>query len=353
MKIKNLTCRDFRNMKEIFLSDFEQMNVIYGENAQGKTNLLEAIWLFTGAKSFRNARDHDFIRFGCDSCRMEIAFISEGIQKEASLLIQEKRTAFLNENRLKATSDLAANFHAVIFSPNDLELIKGGPAARRKFLDLAIGQISPSYIPLIREYYRAVSQRNQIIKEYKYDGSLSVMLEVFEAEIAEKGEKIVHFRKKYLHALKEFLSSFYSGLSGGKETLEMEYQCSCRENLSVEIVNARKIDMMTGTTSVGPHRDDLIFLINGIDARKFGSQGQKRSAALALRLAEAELIKKVTGDIPVFLLDDVMSELDPGRQHYILNHIEGIQTFLTCCDPSDTEGLQKGKIIHLHNGRVV
>lgn len=353
MIIQSLTCRDFRNLQELTLSDLDEMNVIWGENAQGKTNLLEAIWLFTGAKSFRGAHDADFIRFGCDGCLLELSFFSEGIQKEAALSIKEKRTAVLNGNRLKTPSELAGIFHAVVFSPSDLGLVQNGPAGRRRFLDLAIGQLTPSYIPLLRDYLRAVIQRNRIIKDYRYDPSLAVMLEVFENEIADKGIRIIRARQKYIASLQEILPALYDGLSSGRERLTIEYVSTVHQDFLKELEQARKEDMLTGSTSIGPHRDDVLFQLNGISARTYGSQGQKRSVALAVRMAEAEWIQKVTGEMPVFLLDDVMSELDPERQHYILNHIKGIQTFITCCDPADTAGLQKGKIIHIQNGGIV
>ncbi len=353
MKIEKLNFQNFRNIKEISLSNFEKMNIICGQNAQGKTNLLEGIWLFTGAKSFRNVHDADFIRFGCEQARLEINFFADGIKQDAAITVKEKRTAFLNGNRLKTASEMAGTFHAVVFSPADLSIIQDGPAFRRRFLDLAIGQLTPSYIPLLRDYLRAVTQRNHIIKEIRYDASLSIMLEIFEKEIAEKGTRLIAFRKKYIAALQEFLPAIYCDLSSGKESFELHYQCSCEQNFTEVLEKARKNDMLTGSTSVGPHRDDLIFTVNGVSAKIYGSQGQKRSAALALRLGEAELIKKVTGEVPVFLLDDVMSELDPERRHYILNHMKEIQCFLTCCNPDETTKLKKGKIIRIQNGSVM
>jgi len=180
------------------------------------------------------------------------------------------------------------------------------------------------------------------------------MLDVFEKEISENGKKIVEFRKKYIEILNLFLPSLYSGLSLGKETLETEYICSFEgEDLEKKLLEQRKEDMFSGKTSVGPHRDDINFKINGISARNFGSQGQKRSVALSLKLAEAEVLKKESGESPVFLLDDVLSELDPGRQNFILNHIKGMQTFLTCCDPSNYKDLKAGKIFTVENGRVI
>ena len=354
MKINCFSCRNFRNLPNIEISSFDEMNVICGENAQGKTNLLEGIWLFTGIKSFRGAKDSALLKFGCEKAELNLLFSAEGIENDAQIEIKEHRRAVFNGNKLKAPSQLAGKFNATVFSPNDLGLVRDGPAVRRRFLDIAIGQLYPNYISALKSYMRAVTQRNQIIKDYRYDGTLSVMLDIFEDEIAASGAKIADIRKKYIDRLGEFLPKVYEGLSSGKEILETEYISSAgEENLRQALLTARKSDMYTGNTSVGPHRDDIEFKINGISARSFGSQGQKRSVALALKLAEAEVINKVNGEYPVFLLDDVMSELDPERQNYILNHIKGIQSFITCCDPSNVERLKSGKIFEMKKGRIM
>lgn len=352
MRVLNTECKNFRNIELLSSGSFEEMNVICGENAQGKTNLLEGIWLFTGMKSFRGSKDCDFIRFGEDGAVLKLGFEAQGIKEEAKLEIKEHRTAFLNGKRLKSVSELAGKFKAIVFSPDDLSIVSGGPSKRRKFSDTAIGQLYPAYIGILRNYMRAVTQRNKIIKDYRYDSSLSVMLDVFEDEIAANGEKIISFRKRYLNVLNEFLPNVYGGISCEKEVLSTEYLKSC-ENLREDLLNSRKEDMYSGVTAVGPHRDDIEFKINGINARGFASQGQKRSIALSLKLAEAEVINKISGEYPVFLLDDVMSELDPERQNYVLNRIKGIQSFITCCDPSNVRNLKEGKIINIRNGRIV
>ena len=354
MKIVNLNLSNFRNIENIKIFPCEEMNIICGENAQGKTNLLESIWLFTGAKSFRNSKDSDFLKFGCLKTVCDISFFSKGIENSASLEIADHKIAFLNQKKLKTASELAGNFNAIVFSPNDLSLIKDGPAARRKFLNIAIGQIYPSYINLLKHYIRAVTHRNKIIKDYRYDSSLSIMLDIFEEEIVLNGQKIINLRKKYIEKLNNFLPSIYDGLSKGKEILTTEYISCCKnENFAEKLKNSRKEDILSGITSVGPHRDDIDFKINNILVRNFGSQGQKRSVALAVKLSEAEVINNLCGEYPVFLLDDVMSELDPERQNYILNHIKGLQSFLTCCDPSNIKKLQEGKIFIIKNGSVI
>ena len=352
MIIKALTCRNFRNIEELEAGSFDEMNVICGENAQGKTNMLESIWLFTGMKSFRGSRDSELVKKDREKAVNGLEFVSAGTEESARLEISERRTAFLNGKKLKAASELAEHFSAVVFSPGDLSLIKDGPAVRRRFLDTAIGQLYPAYIGILKKYTRAVIQRNSVIKDYRYDRTLEIMLDSFEDEIAAEAVKIVKFRARYISLLKEILPEIYGGISSGKESLETFYMPSAADDIKERLKAARTADMLTGSTSAGPHRDDIDFKINGMSARSYGSQGQKRSVALSLKLAEAEIIKNISGEYPVFLLDDVMSELDPDRQSYILNRVKGIQTFITCCDPSNTASLEKGRIIYIENGRI-
>lgn len=354
MRIKSLKIENFRNIKEIQIFPSDEMNVIYGENAQGKTNIIEAIWLFTGAKSFRGAKDEELKRFSCEKARLKIEFEAEKIEKSAQIEINDKRIACLNEKPLKSVSHLAGKFNAIIFSPTDLRLLSDGPKVRRKFLDMAICQLYPTYIEILRGYTKAVTQRNKILKDFKNNSSVLPLLDVFENEIAVSGEKIIKYRLRYIEILKEFIPEIYKGISNGRENLEIEYISSNKsENLLTDLKNSRKEDMFTYKTSVGPHRDDLEFKINGISAKNFGSQGQKRSVALSLKLAEAEILKKTTGEYPICLLDDIMSELDPKRQNFILNHIKEMQTFLSCCDPETLKNLKEGKRFQIKSGEVL
>lgn len=353
MNIKKIEIQNFRNISNIGLEFDKEINVICGENAQGKTNIIEALWLFSGAKSFRNTKDTEFIKFGQSRAKIYTEFNMLGVENSAQIVFDDKKTAFLNEKKLTNTSSLAGKFNAVVFSPTDLTLVTDGPDKRRRFIDTAIGQLYPNYIEILRSFSRAVMQRNKIIKDYRYDKTLSVMLDVFEAEIVEMGNKIINYRKKYISVLNNYVSKIYNGISCGKENIEIFY-ISKNEVLDNEILKfSRENDMFNSTTSVGPHRDDINFNINDISARSFGSQGQKRSVALSLKLAGAEVIKEITGEYPICLLDDVMSELDENRQNYILNHIRNWQSFITCCDTSNIKNLKEGKIIKIRNGGVV
>lgn len=352
MIVKKISYKNFRNLAEGELIPCENVNIICGENAQGKTNITEALWLFTGAKSFRGAKDSEMISFGFDESRLSMDFVSGGIERNAEISIKMRRTATLDGKKIRSAAALAGNFCAIVFSPSDLEVVKNGPALRRRFMDIALGQLYPQYIDILRDYTRAVTQRNTLLKD-SGGAPDTAMLDVFEAEIALKGAKITEYRTEYCKNITPHLSEIYSGLSGRSEELEAEYLPVCRpENLAEELIKARKRDIYSGITSVGPHRDDLDFRINSVSARTFGSQGQQRSVAIALKLAEARTLKDITGEEPVAILDDVMSELDPSRQNYILNHITDRQVFITCCDPSNIKDLAKGKIFTVSAGRI-
>ena len=353
MKAKKLTGRNFRNLLPFEVEFCDGMNVIYGDNAQGKTNLIEALWLFTGAKSFRGAKDSELVAFGQGSSELSLDFISGGIERQAKLSINNRRYAELDLKKLKSPSLLAGSFCAVVFSPVDLQIVKEGPSLRRRFIDLAIFQLYPTYGNLLKEYTRAVTQRNALLKSMEGRLAPSEMLDVFENEIASLGGKITDYRIKYCIQMTENSSDIYRELSSLREELSVEYMPSCSpEDMIDRLYKARKTDVFSGITSVGPHRDDLDFKINGISARSFGSQGQQRSVAGSLKLGEAKTLKDITGEQPITILDDVMSELDPDRQAFILNHIKNWQVFLTCCDPANITTLNDGKVFTVSGGKI-
>ena len=355
MKFKKLEIFDFRNIEYLKIEPSEGINVIYGQNAEGKTSILEAFWCFTGAKSFRGSKDNEMIKFGTQNSKIKLDFFDDGRDQTSVIDIEKSRTAVLNDVPLGAASKIAGKIYCIVFSPNDLNIIKDGPSFRRKFLDTAIFQLYPKYIELSKRYLRAVEQRNKILKEIKFNPNLNEFLEDFESEIADSGAEIISYREKFVENLKNFLPKIYNGISGGKEKIDVVYETTASKDKQ-EFKNLLKKslnnDIQTFSTSIGPHRDDIDIKINGISARSFGSQGQKRSAALSLKLAEAEVISNITGKKPVALLDDVMSELDPDRQNYILNHICDWQVFITCCDPSNITGLKEGKVFEIENGSL-
>ena len=362
MRVTGLECVDFRNIRNVRIEPCEGVNVIYGDNAQGKTNLLESIWLFTGCRSFRSAKDAELINFNAKKSLLSLDYYGYDREQNISLEIEKGRKFALNGVNLKSPSKIMSEFLAVVFSPVHLSLIKDGPYERRKFLDIAISQLKPKYAVSLSQYNKAVAQRNILLKDIAYHGELYDMLDVWEDRIAFYAGEVVRQRIGYVNRLSPFCQEIYGGISSKKESLSVTYTQACpavgenRTELYESFKNllfaSRKNDILTGSTSIGPHRDDIEIKIDGLTARSYGSQGQQRSAALALKLGEAAVIKEFSGEQPVALLDDVMSELDESRQNYILNHIKDWQVFITCCDPGSVNNLRDGKAIRIKGGKA-
>ncbi len=365
MKINSVELNNFRNISSMELHADDGVNVIYGENAQGKTNILEAIWLFTGCKSFRGAKDPEFIKFGEEIAKINLGFSDNNRDKKAEIVFgNKKKNISLNGISLRSSSELIGSFYAVIFSPSHLSLIKDGPAERRRFLDTALCQLKPSYAEYLYGYKRALMQRNALLKDLYMSPQLYDILDSWDDQLARYSAAVISERLKYIDILSRYSKEIYSGISENREEFSVAYSRNDITDINISvhdiylselerIKEARKEDVIYKTTSVGPHRDDLNILINGVSARSFGSQGQQRSCALALKLGESEIIKNITGETPVALLDDVMSELDEKRQDYVLNHIIDRQVFLTCCDPSQVLRLCGGKSFLIKGGKVI
>lgn len=362
MKIERMGIDAYRNLEHLVL-DFDDVNVIYGENAQGKTNLIEAVYLFTGAKSFRGSRDSELVQFGKEQAQLQIHFVSGNRPQTAMLQIKKRRSATLNGIAKASAAALGEEIKAVVFSPAHLTMIKDGPAERRKFLDLALCQIRTGYKKLLSDYNRSLAQRNMLLRDIAAGKMSADTLFIWDGNLARAGAKIIYQRRAYVAALEEPLSRIHTGLSGGREQIGARLQGAFAYGvLAVEelerrllslLESARSEDLYHRATTVGPHRDDLDITLNGISARKYGSQGQQRSCVLSLKLAEAEILQQKTNEAPIALLDDVMSELDEGRQDYILNHMKGMQLFITCCDAGTILRGTRGKTFHIENGKVV
>ena len=365
MRITHLELTDFRNIAQVSIDPGEGVNIIYGANAQGKTNLLEAIWLCSGNKSFRGAREREMTRFGEKVFHIRLQFADrERTQQISYDSGGDKRKLQLNRMPLRSASELTGEFTCVVFHPEDLSLVKEGPVDRRSFLDIAISQIKPVYGRYIAQYNGLMEQRNALLKQIHRTGSGKEMLSVWDEQLSRIGTAISILRQDYLQKLSPLAQAVYSGFTGNRETFSLEYESSVyRQGLPGSVYSEELIalyrkalsehleeDIRLHFTGVGVHRDDLEILVNGISARSYGSQGQQRSCAIALKIGEAMLLKGVTGENPVILLDDVMSELDPGRQDYLLNRIQGFQVFITCCDTSWADQLTDGKIFEVSGG---
>lgn len=363
MTVDSVSIKNFRNITDLSFSAHDGVNVIYGENAQGKTNILESIWLFTGCKSFRGAKDAEFIKFGEEFSKIKLDFKDKTREKTSEIIFSEKKkTVKQNGVELRSTTELIGTFYAVIFSPIHLSLIKDGPSARRKFLDTALCEIKPGYAENLANYKRALIQRNALLKDLHMSSQLYDLLDSWDDQLARYSAVVINERLKYLEMLSEYSKNIYSGISDNREIFSVEYsRTESDKSISIRdlylkeldlLKESRKEDIINKTTSVGPHRDDILININGVSARSFASQGQQRSCTLALKLGESEIIEKITGEVPVALLDDVMSELDEKRQDYILNHINDRQVFLTCCDPSQVLRLCGGKSFLIKGGEL-
>jgi DNA replication and repair protein RecF len=367
LQIKRLTFENFRNLKKGELSLSDGVNILYGDNAQGKTNLLEGCWLFTGGKSFRGVKDKELITFGKDKATLSMSFFAGERDQEATIQLGDRRTLTLNGVSGKAPSSLVGKFCAVVFCPSHLSLLSGPKEERRKFMDAAYCQLRPLYVKVLTQFNRTLSQRNALIKSVK-NGDLPVdkakeMLLIWDSQLAEVSAKVTLARTAYIRKIGKEANLIYDGLSAGKERFSLSLlsqvgdpdgktEAQLFEIYLNLIQRNHDRDFGAGFSTVGAHREDFSALINGVPVKNFASQGQQRSAVLSLKLAEASLLKEVTGEQPVALLDDVMSELDVSRQDYILNHIHDWQVLITCCDPATIERQTGGQVFHIQNGEI-
>ncbi len=366
MRIESLTFSAFRNLKDGKIDLSGGVNILYGDNAQGKTNLLEACWLFTGGKSFRGAKDSELIAFNREKATLSASFFAGERTQTADIEIVKRRTLTLNGIKQKSPTAITGRFCAVVFCPAHLHLVSGAPEDRRRFIDSAYCQLRPAYIKILSEYQKILTQRNALLKMLKSGemdrNAVLSQLSVWDEALATAAAKVTFARLKYIKKMLPECAAVYNGLSGGKEQLTIALSTAVQPSESVmelyeqyrlKIAEARPQDMAAGFSTVGAHREDLLITLDGISAKDFGSQGQKRSCVLALKLAEASLLKEVTGEQPIALLDDVMSELDIGRQDYILNHIHDWQVLITCCDHVAIERQTGGKVFHIQNGEIL
>ena len=354
------SAKKFRNIDLVEFTPHPEMNVIYGENGQGKTNLIESIWMMTGFYSFRARKNAQLIQQGSDEAEIETLFYSQQREQNAVMKIGRRKEIELNGVKEDSPRVMMGKFFAVVFSPNTLGIVQDGPSERRKLLDIALSLIKPNYAVIMSRYLRVLDQRNALLKKYAEKKFDLMYFEPWDEELASLGAKIIKYRLDYIEKLRELSAEIYKGISSGREEFSFYYDFSkeniseseIKEKLKENIVKSRESDFKRLYTNAGPHTDDIVLTLNGRDARIYGSQGQQRSCALALKLGEASIIEKITGECPVVLLDDVMSELDEGRQTFILNYLDNWQVFITCCDPSTLLRFKKGKAFEVKDGKI-
>lgn len=340
MYIKSLQTLNFRNYENLSLDLCPNVNVFIGDNAQGKTNILELIYYCGFAKSHRTNKDKELIRWNCNETFIRLDVYKKRLDKiiDIKILKDGKRAIKINSIKINKIGELIGTFNVVMFSPEDLKIVKESPGIRRKFMDMEISQLNIKYYNNLVSYNKIVNERNSILKCAKIDES---MLDVYDMQLAQYGEYIIKARLEYLNSLNKYSKQIHSDITSGKEEISFEYISNLKnfENIRESLLNLlgknRKKDIEKRVTSIGPHKDDFSILLNGVDAKSFGSQGQQRTSVLTIKFASLKIIKQITGEYPVLLLDDVLSELDFGRKSYILKSINNIQTIITCTGIED------------------
>lgn len=338
MYIKSLDLKNFRNYRTLSIELDKGTNILYGDNAQGKTNVLEAIYIGGTTKSHKGSKDRDVIYFNEEESHIRMRVHKEIMDYQIDMHLKKNKPKgiAINGVPIKRARDLFGVVNLVFFSPQDLNIIKDGPGERRRFLDFELCQLDGIYLNDLTNYNKSLNQRNKLLKDLYFQPDLISTLDIWDMQLVQYGKKIILKRKKFIDNLNKIIGPIHFKLTGGKEKIYLEYEPNTTVDLyDQQLQKNRESDCKLKTTSTGPHRDDLCVTINGIDIRRYGSQGQQRTAALSLKLSEIELVKKIIKDTPILLLDDVLSELDSSRQNYLLNSIKDIQTIITCTGLDD------------------
>lgn len=357
MIIKSIQLKNFRNYEDLTISFDEGTNILYGDNAQGKTNILEAAYMSGTSKSHKGCRDKEMIRFLEQEAHLRTVVLKQGREFQVDMHLKHNRSKGIAVDKmpLKKAGELFGILNIVFFSPEDLNIIKNGPKERRRFLDSELCQLDRIYLSDLANYNKILNQRNKLLKDMVYRPDLKETLPVWDMQLSDTGKKIISRRKKFVEELNEIVFGIHYKISGEKEKLRLTYEADVDDVLFEEALQkALPRDIKQCQTSVGPHRDDLLFSIEGVDIRKYGSQGQQRTSALSLKLSEIELVRKSIHDTPVLLLDDVLSELDSSRQNYLLNSICDTQTIITCTglDEFVRNRFHINKVFQVINGSV-
>lgn len=338
MVVESIELKNYRNYNELHMEFDRGTNILYGDNAQGKTNILEAVYVCATTKSHRGSKDREIIGFGQEESHIKMTIKKDSVPYRIDMHLKKNKTkgVAINGIPIHKASELFGVLNVVFFSPEDLNLIKNGPADRRRFIDLELCQLNKLYVHSLVQYNKIIAQRNKLLKELSFKPEYEEMLDIWDMQLVSYGREIIKYRKEFIDQLNEIIREIHFGLSGEREQLVIRYEPNTGEaELEQALKRGRKQDLKQRVTLTGPHRDDISFYVNQIDVRRFGSQGQQRTAALSLKLAEIELVRKIVKDYPILLLDDVLSELDKCRQEHLLSGIRHIQTIITCTGLED------------------
>jgi DNA replication and repair protein recF len=354
MWIKNIKIKNFRNYNQEEINLEKNINIFYGKNAQGKTNIIEAIFLCSLGKSFRAKKDNEMIKLNEENAIVEIEYEKSDRDGKIKIEIGNKKNIYLNGIKIKKLSELLGNLNIVIFTPDDINILKGGPQNRRRFLDIMISQLRPNYMHILNLYLKTIEQRNKYLRQIKEEHKDENLLEIWDEKLAEYAVKIYEYRKEFIEKIIKKINIIHKNITNGEEQIELEYitECDNKENYLQLLKERRKLDIIKGFTTKGIHRDDFVIYINKKEIKIFGSQGQNRTAMLSLKLAELQVIYDEIGEYPILLLDDFMSELDRTRRKNFLENIEGTQVIITGTEKLDIENL-KYLEYNVSNGKVL
>lgn len=341
MLITNLKIENFRNYETLNVNFNDIINVFYGNNAQGKTNIIESIFLCAIGKSFRTNKDKELIKFNKDFLKIEVCYKKSDRDGKIKIEISDKKNVFVNGVKTKKLSELLGKINVVIFTPDDINILKNGPKMRRRFLDIMISQLRPNYVYCLNMYSKTLEQRNMYLKQIKLERKNPELLELWDLKLAEYGEKVFSYRKEFIEKIKEKIGDIHKNITNDNEKINLEYisDFSNKEEYYSKLVKNRNFDIIRGTTSKGIHKDDFIVTLNEKNVSTYGSQGQNRTVVLSLKMAELQVIKDEIGENPILLLDDFMSELDKERRKNFLRNIGDTQVIVTCTDKLDVENL--------------
>ena len=351
MWINNIKISNFRNYNKLEVELNKGINVLYGENAQGKTNIIEAIFLCSIGKSFRTSKDKELIKFDEENAIVEIDFQKSDRDGNILINIGNRKNIFVNKIKIKKLSELLGNINVVIFTPDDINILKGGPQNRRKFLDVMISQLRPRYMHLCSLYQKTLDERNTYLKNsenYNYD-----LLDIYDEKLVEYGCEIYKYRNEFIEKIKNKIVKIHKNITNDKEKIEIKYTSNCEDkNEYLKILKERrKLDFIKGYTTKGVHRDDFQIFLNDLPVDIYGSQGQHRTSVLSLKLAELQVIYDEIGENPILLLDDFMSELDEFRRTSFLENIKDTQVIITCTDKIELK--ENGvKMFNIKNGEI-
>lgn len=357
MFIESVELFNYRNLDSIKIDLSPGVNIFFGDNAQGKTNFLESVYVSSTTRSHRGSRDRDLIRFDSEEAHIRVVFHKQDLSRRMDVHLRKKhsRGIAVDGMAVRKSSQIMGLIPVVFFSPEDLSIIKDGPAGRRRFMDMELSQLDPVYLSHLIRYNKVLSERNNLLKQIRIFPALLETLDGWNQQLIQSGTYIIRKRRDFILHIDQLMKKIHGDLSGGKEWIDVSYECHSPEVEFGRILRERQDkDIESGTTSCGPHRDDIRFTIEDIDIRRFGSQGQQRTAALALKLSEIHLIEEMQGEKPVLLLDDVLSELDTHRQKWLLHHIRDTQTLVTCTglDEFVNSRIQIDKLFRVQGGMI-